>query len=89
MHALLEGSETLFRLRIRNSRFWIRIWLRTFFHPGSYMKSGMQTYLFSCFLWFQEQSLSHSQKDPGSEKIHLGSGSRGQKITIRDLNPQH
>jgi hypothetical protein len=30
------------------------------------MKRGMQTYFFSCFLCFQEQSLSHGQKDPGS-----------------------
>jgi hypothetical protein len=38
--------------------------------PVSYMKSGMQTYFFSCFICFQEQSLSliHSQKDPGSGK---------------------
>jgi hypothetical protein len=41
-----------------------------FFHPGSYMLSGMQDYFFYCFLCFQEQSLSlrHSQKDPGSGK---------------------
>jgi hypothetical protein len=38
------------------------------------MKCGMQTYFFSCFLCFQEQSLDHSQKDPGSGKIHPGSG---------------
>jgi hypothetical protein len=39
-----------------------------FFHPGSYMKSGMQTYFFSGFLCVQGQSLSlsHIQKDPGS-----------------------
>jgi hypothetical protein len=41
---------------------------KQFFSPGSYMKSGMQ--IFSCYLFFQEQSLSvsHSQKDPGSGK---------------------
>jgi hypothetical protein len=69
-------------LRIRDDLS--RIWIRPFSHPGSgskhffipdlgsYMKSGMQTYFFSCFLCFQEQNLclshSHSQKDLGSRK---------------------
>jgi hypothetical protein len=41
----------------------------------------VQTYFFSSFLCFQDQSLSLSQKDPGSAIIHHGSGYRDGKGT--------
>jgi hypothetical protein len=59
--------------------FSSRIRIQTFFHPESYMKSGMQTNLFlASYAFRSSHSLSHSQKDTGSEirdpeKIHPGS----------------
>jgi hypothetical protein len=60
------------------------------FVPGSYMKIGMQTclVLFSCFLCFQEQSLSHSQKVPGSGKIFIPDPNPGGK-KAPDPDSQH
>jgi hypothetical protein len=52
--------------------------------PGSYIKveCKLRYSTFSCFWWFQEQSLSlsHSQKDPGYEKNHPGFRSRIQWV---------
>jgi hypothetical protein len=52
----------------------------------------MQTYFFSCFLLFQEQSLSlcHIQKIRDPEKFILDPGSRGvKKHWILDSDPRH
>jgi hypothetical protein len=47
-----------------------RIRISTFSYCGSNMRSGMKTYFFFCFLWFQDKSLclSQSQTDPESGK---------------------
>jgi hypothetical protein len=78
--------------------------IRTFSHPGSRIQTFFSfriphptwkknaSLLFSCFLWFQEQSisLSLSQKDPGSGKNHLRSEFRIQWVKnhlIPDRDP--
>jgi hypothetical protein len=64
-----------------------RIRIQTFFipDPGSYLKSGMQTYFFLASFNYKSKVFvpTHSQKDPGSEirkKIHPRSGSRIQGV---------
>jgi hypothetical protein len=64
-----DPDPTIFSSRIR---------IQTFFHPGSYMKSGMQIYFFLVSYAFRSKKiliLVKQIRDP--EKIHLGSGSRG------------
>jgi hypothetical protein len=53
--------------------------IQTFFHPGSYMKSGMQKYFFSCFSGFQDLILVTVKKIRG-----LGSGKNSSRIRIPD-----
>jgi hypothetical protein len=51
--------------------------IQTFFHPGSYMKSGMQTYLFLAYAFRSKfLVLVRVKKIRDPEKIHPGSGSR-------------
>jgi hypothetical protein len=85
----VEDPECLYRIRILiffHSGSRIRI--RTFFipDPGSYIKRGMKSknYLFSCFLWFQEEVFK-------VKKItHPGSGSRIQGVNKHRIpDPQH
>jgi hypothetical protein len=85
-----------------------QIWICPFSHPGSgskhffipvpgsYMKSGMQTYFFLAFYAFRSKVLVlvipvvKKIRDP--EKIHPGSGSRNQgvkKPRILDPDPQY
>jgi hypothetical protein len=74
--------------------------IQKIFHPGSYMKCEMQTYLYFFLASYDfRRSLSHNQKDPLSqiwdmEKIHTGSGSQIQgvknirsRISIRNTSP--
>jgi hypothetical protein len=85
----VEDPECLYRIRIlRFFHSGSQIRIRTFFipDPGSYIKRGMKNknYLFSCFLWFQEEVFKVKNI------THPGSGSRIQVVKKHRIpDPQH